>query len=267
MRSVRNAVVAWALLIGGGVLMIATGGVVVVGDTSDDPAMAGPGTTAVSTGDVPTPIDDSTEARSTLAPAEEPSPITDGSSEPPAGSTVLANEVAPVAPYPPPNSNVVPTRVRIPSIEVDATIIDLGLNPDRSLEVPKNWEETGWYTGRSVPGEIGPSVVVGHVDSAAYGPAVFFRLKELDTGDRVEIDRSDGSIAVFRVTDSVLVLKTEFPTEQVYGPTAQPTLRLITCGGRFDEATGSHLANLIVYAEHLGTRQPISDGQWLGSSR
>lgn len=154
---------------------------------------------------------------------------------------------------------IVPTRVRIPSIDVDAHVVDLGLAPDRSLEVPDDISVTGWYTGRSVPGEIGPSVVVGHVDSAIAGKGVFFDLRRLVAGDSIEIERSDGTIAAFRVTEITTVSKDKFPTERVYGSTAQPTLRLITCGGNFDGGVRSYDDNVIVYAEFLGNREaPVS---------
>ncbi len=155
---------------------------------------------------------------------------------------------------PPPHR---PTKVRIASIGVDATIIDLGLNPDRTLEVPEDIRLTGWWTGRSVPGEDGPSIVVGHIDSAAQGAGVFFRLRELDVGDVIHVERSDGSIAEFRVTETELVLKDEFPTDKVYGSTEGSQLRLITCGGSFDRSAGSYLGNLIVYAEHVGTTESV----------
>lgn len=151
--------------------------------------------------------------------------------------------------------DVYPVRVLIPEIGVDAEIIDLGLNADATLEVPKDFEKTGWYTGRSVPGEVGPGVVVGHIDSTI-GPAVFYRLRDLEAGHTIEIQRSDGIVALFRVSGTELVLKDEFPTEQVYGSTAEPTLRLITCGGSFDRAVGSYKGNLIVYAEHIGNIVP-----------
>jgi sortase (surface protein transpeptidase) len=157
-----------------------------------------------------------------------------------------------VASAPPPHR---PERVYIGSIGVDATIIDLGLNPDRTLEVPEDIRLTGWWTGRSVPGEEGPSIVVGHVDSAAAGPGVFWRLRELDIGDVIHIERSDGSISEFRVIETELVLKDEFPTEKVYGSTEGSQLRLITCGGSFDQSARSYLGNVIVYAEHVGTTQ------------
>lgn len=156
------------------------------------------------------------------------------------------------------DEDVYPVLVRITEIGVEADVIDLGLNPDRTLEVPKDFAQTGWYTGRSVPGNIGASVVVGHVDSTT-GPAVFYRLSDLEEGDRIEIVRSDGSIAVFRVAATEMVLKDEFPTEAVYGPTVEPTLRLITCGGSFDRSAQSYQGNYIVYAEHVGNFTPDDD--------
>lgn len=158
---------------------------------------------------------------------------------------------ATIATQPNPNAGV-PIRVRIPAIDVDADIIDLGLNPDHTLEVPQDYAQTGWFTGRSIPGEPGPSVIAGHVDSAT-GPAVFFRLHDLEEGDFVLIDRTDDLTALYRVNSGVQTEKTAFPTDQVYGPTAEPTLRLITCGGTFDHDAGSYEGNFIVFAEHMGT--------------
>ena len=151
--------------------------------------------------------------------------------------------------------DIYPVRVRIPAIDVESEIIDLGLNEDGTLEVPKDWDQTGWYTGRSVPGNMGPGVVVGHIDSRS-GPAVFFRLRDLKVGNMVEIYRSDGTVALFRVSETVMVLKDDFPTDQVYGPTSEPTLRLITCGGDFDRSIESYKGNLIVYAEHILNFRP-----------
>jgi sortase (surface protein transpeptidase) len=186
------------------------------------------------------------KAPQNLQGSRAPEPI-ETSSRDEASAEVAADEVVAVGP----SDDVYPMRVRIPSIDVDADVIDLGLNTDGTLEVPSDFGLSGWYTGRSAPGELGPSVVVGHVDSWN-GPAVFYRLRDLEAGNLIEIDRSDGLVALFRVDDVVLVDKDEFPTEQVYGATEQPTLRLITCGGGFDEAARSYLGNLIIYAQHLG---------------
>ena len=184
--------------------------------------------------------------------------VTDEVTNPVAGPTAIDPDLSLGTSTPPQQPDLVPTRVRIPSLQVDAGVIDLGLNPDRTLEVPQDIAVTGWYTGRSVPGEAGPSVVVGHVDSAVAGAGVFFNLRQLEKGDTIEVERSDGSVAEFLVTSLVSVEKDEFPTEQVYGSTEQPTLRLITCGGSFDKDARSYVGNVIVYAEHRGNREPAN---------
>jgi LPXTG-site transpeptidase (sortase) family protein len=156
-----------------------------------------------------------------------------------------------------------PVRIRIPAIAVDAAVVDLGLNQDGTLEVPTDFDVTGWYTGRSVPGDIGPSVVVGHVDSHT-GPAVFIELNRLEVGDLVQIDRSDGLVAWFQIRELTQVDKDEFPTQQVYGDTAEPTLRLITCGGNFDRSARSYRDNLIAFADHIGNSTQVASSS--GSS-
>ena len=138
-------------------------------------------------------------------------------------------------------------RVEIPSIGVDARMIRLGLNPDETLEVPANASETGWWSGGPFPGERGAAVVTGHVDSRA-GPAVFFRLREVERGDRVHVTRPGGRTVSFVVVGNETVPKADFPTRAVYGPTDEPTLRLVTCTGDFDEARGRYPDNLIVFA-------------------
>lgn len=189
--------------------------------------------------------------------AAAPPTATGSAEERPVDVPIPADEVAPPAPTP--AVDLVPTRVRIPAIDVDARVIDLGLTPERELEVPEDISVTGWYTGRSVPGEVGPSVVVGHVDSAVEGKGVFYSLRDLVAGDNIEVERSDGTVATFRVTEVATVSKDEFPTELVYGSTEQPTLRLITCGGTFDRTVRSYEHNVIVFAEFLGTRDlPIT---------
>ncbi|MCP3856471.1 MAG: class F sortase [Actinomycetia bacterium] len=196
----------------------------------------------------------------------DPAPETETAFVPAARVTVVDGGEPPVlSPHPPqPSDNTlttgeqaVPLGVRIPGIDVDASIIELGLNGDGSLEVPSDYGLTGWYTGRAVPGDIGPSVVVGHVDSTT-GPAVFNRLPRLEVGDLIEIDRSDGLVAHFRVSEITLVQKDQFPTAAVYGATEVPALRLITCGGAFDREERSYGANHIVYAEHLGNEPHVS---------
>ncbi|MET9228934.1 class F sortase [Lentzea sp. NPDC003310] len=142
-----------------------------------------------------------------------------------------------------------PTEVRIPKIGARSSLVPLGLNPDETIEVPPVEQpmQAGWYALARTPGETGPAVVLGHVDGNRQ-PGIFLRLKELTAGDEVEVSRKDGTTARFRVRATEQVAKSSFPTEAVYGDTAEPELRLITCGGEFDQATRGYRDNLIVYA-------------------
>jgi sortase (surface protein transpeptidase) len=143
-----------------------------------------------------------------------------------------------------------PRWIRIPAIGVSAPVVALGLNPDRTLEVPRRWGDTGWYTGGPEPGQRGPAVIAGHVDSTS-GPAVFYRLGQLRRGAMIHIRRADRSVVSFRVEGVERWPKHRFPTRRVYNSTARSTLRLITCGGTFNAATGHYLDNVIVYATRV----------------
>jgi LPXTG-site transpeptidase (sortase) family protein len=140
-----------------------------------------------------------------------------------------------------------PARVRIPVIQVDAALEDLHLDASGALDAPTKWNEAGWYADGVVPGEVGPAVIAGHVDSTR-GPAVFARLDKLRPGDVVEVLRG-GQWLGFVVTAVRRYPKSAFPTNQVYGPTPNPQLRLITCSGTFDSAQRSYVDNTVVYAD------------------
>lgn len=144
-----------------------------------------------------------------------------------------------------------PVRLRIPTIGVDTALGELGRAEDLTVEVPSDPASAGWYAEGVRPGEPGPAVLLGHVDSR-HGPAVFFRLSDLRPGDPVLVDRADGSLVTFTVTRSEQYPKTAFPSDQVYVPTLSPELRLITCGGFFDRQTGFHRDNVIVFASAAG---------------
>jgi hypothetical protein len=140
-----------------------------------------------------------------------------------------------------------PVRLEIPSIGVSASLVPLGLAPDGSMEVPKRWEDAGWYSRGPRPGEDGPAVIAGHVDSES-GPAVFFRLRELRAGDVVRVIRADRSVARFVIDRLQQFPKRSFPTAAVFAPTPGPVLRLITCTGAFDQSRRSYLDNLVAFA-------------------
>ena len=140
-----------------------------------------------------------------------------------------------------------PVRLEIPSIGVSTDLVALGLNPDGTMQVPTKWEEAGWYARGPRPGEDGPAVIAGHVDSTS-GPAVFFRLHDLRAGDEVLVTRADHSVVRFVIDRLQQFPKASFPTAAVFGATPGPTLRLITCTGAFDETARSYLDNLVAFA-------------------
>lgn len=151
-----------------------------------------------------------------------------------------------------------PVSVSIPAIHVQSSLQSLGLNPDGTLAVPQpgpNYDEAAWYNGSPTPGQLGPSVIEGHIDSASNGPSVFYNLGALQPGDEVDVTRTDGTVAVFTISGVRQYAKDEFPTSTVYGNTTFAALRLITCGGAFDSATGHYLNNTVVFAS-LTSSQP-----------
>lgn len=141
----------------------------------------------------------------------------------------------------------VPVSVTIPAIDVRSSLIGLGIADDGTMQVPEDFDQAGWLETGPAPGDRGPSVIAGHVDSKS-GPAVFFRLRELAAGDRVQVRQRDGDVVAFTVRRIERYPKDDFPSAQVYGPVPGPVLRLITCGGTFDHSSGHYRDNVVVYA-------------------
>ncbi len=144
----------------------------------------------------------------------------------------------------------VPVSVDIPAIGVHSNLLHLGVNADGAIQVPSLETQAGeaaWYEYSATPGQIGASVIEGHVDSYG-GPAVFFRLGALRPGDHVDVTLADGVTAVFRVTGVREYAKSSFPAKSIYGVTDYAALRLITCGGSFDYASGHYLSSTVVFA-------------------
>jgi hypothetical protein len=150
-----------------------------------------------------------------------------------------------------------PVSVDIPAIGVNSKLLRLGVNSDGMIQVPSLYtrpSEAAWYKYSATPGQIGASVIEGHVDSYR-GPAVFFRLGALRPGDSVDVTLADGITAVFRVTGVRRYSKFRFPAKTIYGATGYAALRLITCGGVFDYATGHYLSSTVVFASLSSARQ------------
>ena len=194
-----------------------------------------------------------------IASAPRTSPAGPATSPSAAPSAVPSAEPVVAAAVPPPATDLTvealprvrPVSLRIPSIGVRSDdLVDLSTEADGSLEVPTDFAQPGWYSPGAAPGQLGPAVIAGHVDSKR-GPAVFYRLGELRPGATIEVGREDGTTARFVVDKVERYPKAEFPTVAVYSDTTQRAeLRLITCGGAFDSTTGHYLDNVVAYA-HL----------------
>jgi sortase (surface protein transpeptidase) len=142
-----------------------------------------------------------------------------------------------------------PVRLEIPAVNIDTSfVLPLGLAPDQTVTVPDSYDQVGWYEGGATPGEVGPAVILGHVDSLD-GPAIFYPLGQLSKGDEVLVTRDDGTTATFVVTKLQRYPQSDFPTMDVYGPTTKPALRLVTCTGNFNKGEQRYSHNLVVYAE------------------
>ncbi|MGQ1796217.1 class F sortase [Kocuria oceani] len=190
-------------------------------------------------------------------PSGPPDPPSAGTSALPAPGATASGAPAPGAPARGPASEPrpralpasAPVRLTIGAIGVEDRLMTLDRRPDRTLEVPPEHPgaPAGWYRRSPAPGQVGPAVLLGHVNATGGGPGVFADLHRLTAGDRIVVARADGSTAEFAVDAVERHAKDSFPTLRVYGNTAGPELRLVTCDG-FDPATGSFDENLVVYA-------------------
>lgn len=150
-----------------------------------------------------------------------------------------------------------PQRLIVPALGIIADIVPVNLREDGRLAVPEDFSRAGWYTGGPRPGEPGPAVIVGHVDSRA-GPAVFFHLSELTPGDHILVESTEGTVFTYITERVEQHLKEDFPTADVYGPTGQRVLRVITCGGIFDRINNSYQNNTIVFARMSDDSQSLA---------
>lgn len=149
----------------------------------------------------------------------------------------------------------VPVALEINAIDVRSPLHGVGLDGDGTIETPQGerYDEAAWYRHSPTPGSMGPSIILGHVDSAANGPSIFYRLGDLTPGDKVLITRADGTVARFSVDSVQRYAKDDFPTRLVYGDLDHAGLRLVTCGGEFDEVAGHYVDNVVVFASLLSS--------------
>ena len=148
-----------------------------------------------------------------------------------------------------------PVAISIPRIDVQSSLVDLGLDEKGAMQVPQDPARAGWFTGGPAPGAVGPAVIAGHVTWNG-APEVFYSLSTLRRGDRVTVAREDGKTAVFTVGRVARFSKSQFPSQAVYGAIDHAGLRLITCGGTYDAARHKYLDNVVVFARLEGVRGP-----------
>jgi sortase (surface protein transpeptidase) len=186
--------------------------------------------------------------------------MTGGDAVPPASAQEIPSTVSTAVPFSanpagagPPLPPSAPVTIEIPAIGVRAPIMALGLNSDGTVQVPPlgNRNLAGWYDGSVTPGQDGSSVILGHVDNYT-GASVFYAIKDLVAGDQIDVVRANGTVAAFAVDAVQAVPKSLFPTAAVYGNVPYPALRLVTCGGPFDPASGHYADNIVVYAHLTG---------------
>jgi len=242
MRSSRRWWVAAAvlLLIGAGFLTLGLTGDqdLVTGPTTAMPPVASPSSAAVTpTGSV-VPSTTAT-AKSSATPTAAP---------PRSPSTRPAGQAAAVA-------RSAPVTLQIPAIGVSLRLSTLGLNPDGTVQVPVRDQAPGWFRLGPTPGQPGSAVILGHVDDYK-GPAAFYRLRSLRTGDKVDVSLASGAVAHFAVTSVASYLKTQFPAQLVYASHGYSALQLVTCGGQFNSGTGHYLSNTVVFTSLVGTTPP-----------
>jgi sortase (surface protein transpeptidase) len=141
-------------------------------------------------------------------------------------------------------------HLRLPSLDVSAPVMQVRVRSDGALEVPALPSQVGWWADGAAPGSGRGSVVVdGHVDSARYGPGAFFRLRDMDEGDPVEMVTADGRSFTYVVTAVRQFPKDELPSAEVFSQAVPERLVLVTCGGDFDRARRSYTDNVLVFAE------------------
>jgi sortase (surface protein transpeptidase) len=151
-----------------------------------------------------------------------------------------------------------PVSLAIPALGVKSPLLDLGLNPDGTVQVPSLDDpasKAGWYRNSPTPGSIGPAILLGHIDSKKYGPGVFYKLGNLQPGQEVDVTRRDGVVAVFKVDGVRTYPKNQFPTKTIYSNIDHAGLRMITCGGTFDPDKGSYESNIVVFASLVSSHR------------
>ncbi|ACU72479.1 peptidase C60 sortase A and B [Catenulispora acidiphila DSM 44928] len=218
------------------VLLLASAGGLALGFAAQHHPPQPPASAALPAAGVPN------AASAGTTPSTSPAPASPSPAATPAAPATPTKPAAPATP------TAAPTAISIPEIGVHHTLIQLGQNSDGTIQTPPLTDPSipGWYRYSPAPGQVGPSVIVGHIDGTTGAKGVFYNLGALRPGDTVDVSRSDDTVAVFRIDGINKYAKSAFPTATVYGNTTNPQLRLITCAGPFENQ--HYLDDIVVYA-------------------
>lgn len=199
---------------------------------------------AMATASPGSPSEESTSAPTNASPEPQAAEAPGPSPSPPASP---AESPAPFTMEPSP-----PSSIKVPTVGITSTLGQVGLNPDGTIAVPTDYSQAAWYQLGPTPGELGPAVILGHVDSRK-GPAVFYNLSSTRPGQTIDVTRADKTVAHFRVDAINTYRRDQFPTQAVYGPIDYAGLRLITCGGAYDQKAKAYESNVVVFATLIRT--------------
>lgn len=198
---------------------------------------------------VPTPTVLPASPTPVTAPAAVPATATPGPSTGTSAVKLVTPTTAPPTPAPPTATPVpvLPQQLEIPAIGVKAPVEEVGLTPDGAMDVPKQWDDVGWYRYGPLPGDPGNAAIAGHLDSTT-APAVFWRLGALKPGDKIMVTRSDAKTITFVVTEKDSYAFDKAPIARIFGPASSSNLNLITCGGSWDAFTKNYSNRIVIYA-------------------
>lgn len=146
------------------------------------------------------------------------------------------------------NEGMVPASIEIPVLNVNTEIEEVGRLDNGQMGVPKGFDTVGWFGEGAKPGAPGNAVMAGHVDSKT-GPAVFYKLEDLEKGDEVIVKDNDGKTLTFVVTGKEKYDRKNAPVDKIFDYAYGSKLNLITCTGNFNRDEGTHEERLVVYTE------------------
>ncbi|WCK56344.1 class F sortase [Aneurinibacillus sp. Ricciae_BoGa-3] len=158
-------------------------------------------------------------------------------------------------------SGIMPSRLQIPAIHLDTRVEPVGILSNGQMGVPASFSTVGILSPWTLAGEHGNAVIAGHLDHFT-GPAVFYNLRNLKSGDKVIVSNEAGNKLIFTVKEVKAYKVHEAPLEKIFGKSDKSQLNLITCAGKYNKKTKEHAKRLVVFTE-LATPEnqpPLQNG-------